>query len=596
MKYTTNLVVLILIVVNACSALVGEETPVVYVDGEPAIAANLYTRAYHNVSADEEGGGPLTSERARGLLDDIIIADVLVREAEAAGYADEEDFVKEMESFSEQTLNLALDEWSGRQVEVTDDEIRTMYEKNLNQRTYSVIYGPRRDRIEEALAKLDAGEAFTDVAAEYSADPSAAETGGKSDAPLPYAGDVYTEALYALEKPGDITGVLTNDFKNVYIILKMEGEVPAEPVEYEDVREDYERNIRFRKAADFLNERLDSYVEEKGLDYNEEVYDALLTTPFTESGGQYSGKDEILVSVDGIDVGFDEVYNILPMYLRSSPEDLDAYEEENNVYFDETLDAAIKLTLRNKIRISYARSIGLDQTPEFKLDYYRKKGDELVSEYYDRVFVPSVFNPTQAELEAYYDENKASFGNPERMKTAYVCAYDEEKIRTWRDAVAAGGDFKTEVYDKWGDYINGIPEEEKESRKPKDSLNLGTYVYKDPERRPTTYSVNSAVLDLLDREVYEYGVGETSPVIAMDDGRYLFFQNVDYTPYSDKPFEDVEGQIRTKLENDVMMKPETDEKLQEWFDKTVAKHKVKVDKGVFKALYKQLSAEEHADE
>lgn len=596
MKYTVNLVALILIVVNGCSAFVNEETPVVYVDGEPAIAANLYTRAYHNVSADEESSGPLTFERARELLDDIIVADVLVREAEAAGYADEENFVDEMESFSERTLNVALDEWSRRQVEVTDDEIRSMYEKNLNQRTYSVIYGPRRDRIEEALAKLDAGEAFAEVAAEYSADPNAAETGGKSDVPLPYSGDVYTEALYALEEPGDITGVLTNDFKNVYVILKMEGEVPAEPVEYEDVREDYERNIRFRKANDFLNVQLDSYAEEQGVNYNEEIYGAFLTTPYTESGEQYSGKDKILVSVAGIDVGFDEVYDILPMYLRSSPEDLDEYETENSPYYGETLDAVIKITLRNKVRIPYARAVGLDQTPEYKLDYYRKKGDELVSEYYERVFVPSVFNPTQAELEAYYNEHKTSFGNPERMKTAYVCAYDEETVRAWRDAVAAGGDFQSEVYDKWSDYINGIPEEERESRKPRDSINLGTYVYKDPERKPATYSVNSVILDLIDREVYKYGVGETSPVIAMDDGRYLFFQNVDYTPYSDKPFEDVEDQIRTKLENDIMMRPETDEKLREWFDKIVAKHKVNVDEGVFEALYEQLLAEEHADE
>jgi hypothetical protein len=596
MKHTISLVALILIIVNGCSALVDEETPVVYVDGEPAIAANLYTRAYRNVSADEEGGGPLTFERARELLDDIIVADVLVREAEAAGYANEEDFVNEMESFSERTLNTALDEWSRGQVEVTDDEIRSMYEKNLNQRTYSFIYGPRRDRIEEALAKLDAGEAFADVAAEYSVNPDAAETGGKSDTPLPYSGDVYTEALYALEKPGDLTGVLTNDYKNVYVILKMEGEVTAEPVEYEDAREDYERNILFRKAADFLNARLDSYIEEKGLHYNEKVYDALLTTPYAELGEQYSGKDEILVSVAGIDVVFDEAYNMLPMFLSMSPEDLDDYKAESMAYFEETLDVIIKSTLRNKARIPYARAIGLDQTPEFKLDYYRKKGDELVSEYYERVFVPSVFNPTQAELEAYYNEHITSFGNPERMKTAYVCAYDEETVRTWRDAVAAGGDFQTEVYDKWGDYINGIPEEMKESRKPRDSLNLGVYVYKDPERKPPTYSVNSAILDLLDREVYKYGVGETSPVIPMDDGRYLFFKNVDYTPYSDKPFEDVEDKIRTELQNGVMRKPETDEKLREWFDKMVAKHKVKVDKDVFGALYEQLSAEEHEDE
>jgi hypothetical protein len=596
MRTTISLVVLMPILIGGCSTIVHEETPIVYIDREPALAANLYARAYRNVSADEAAGGPLTFERARELLDDVIVADVLVREAEVAGYADEESFVNKMEGFSERTLNPALDEWSRGQVEVAEEEVRLMYEINLNQRTYSVIYGPRRDRIEEARTKLDAGEAFAEIAAEYSIDPSAAETGGKSENPLPYSGDVFTEALYALESPGDITNVLTDDYKTVYVILKIEEEAPVEPIEYEEVRDDYERRIRFRKAADFLNAELDSYIKEKGLHYNEKIYDAFLTMPSMELGEEYSGKNEILVSVPGADVLFDEVYDILPMYLRMPAEELDDYKAVSPGYFKGTLDAIIRSTLRNKVRISYARAIGLDQTPQFKLDYYRKKGDMLVSEYYEKVFVPTVFDPTEAELEVYYNEHKTLFGNAERMKTAYVAAYDEERVGAWRDAVVAGGDFQIAVYDKWGDYINEITEEERASRKPRDSINLGVYVYKDPERKPTTISVNSEILDLLDQEVYKYRVGETSPVIPMEDGRYLFFHNIDYTPYSDKPFEKVDDQVRLEFQNDVLSRPETDEKLREWFDSMVAKHKIKVEEDVFRALYIQLSTEERGDE
>jgi hypothetical protein len=596
MRTTISLVVLITVIIGGCSTLVHEETPIVYIDREPALTANLFARAYRNVSADEKGGGPLTFGRARELLDDVIVADVLVREAEAAGYADEEDFVKKMDSFSERELNSALDEWSRGQVEVTDDEIRLMYEINLKQRTYSVIYGPRRDRIEEALAKLDAGEAFADVAAEYSTDPAAAETGGGSEIPLPYKGDVFTGGLYALETPGDVTPVLTNEFRTVFVLLRFDEETPAEPVALEEMEAEYERSILFRKAGDFLNAELDSYIAANGPYLNDVVYDAFFTVPFRELGEKYSGKEETLVSAAGRDVLFDEVYEALSTYLHMSGEEMDGYKKECPEYFGETLDAVIQVLLRNKLRTVYARAISLDQTPEFRLDYYRRKGDILVSEYYERVFVPTVFDPTEEELEAYYRGHKTLFGKPERMKAAYVAAYDEEKVRAWRDMVASGGDFETEVYDKWRDYMGEMTKEEIAARNPKDSVNTGTYIYRDPDQKPITISVSSEISDLLEREAFKYGVGETSPVIAMEDGRYLFFQNVDYFPYADKPFEKVKDEVRLEFQNEVLGNPETDEMLVEWFNGLVEKHEIEINESVFKALYKQLSAEERGNE
>jgi foldase protein PrsA len=134
-----------------------------------------------------------------------------------------------MERFSERALFTALDEWAAEQVEVTEEEIRVMYDFNEDQRLYSVIFGFRRDRIEEAKAKLDSGGPFADVAAEYTEDPMVEETGGKSEVPMPYIGDVFTEALYGLENIGDVTDVLTNDVKSVFVILKYDGHADGEP-------------------------------------------------------------------------------------------------------------------------------------------------------------------------------------------------------------------------------------------------------------------------------------------------------------------------------------------------------------------------------
>ena len=579
----------------AYTAAFDEETLLVSIDGEPAVYANLYARAYRNVSADENEGSPLTYERAGDLLDDVIKADVLVRKAEAAGYAEEENFINDMKVFSERTLRIALDEWSRGRVDVPEEDVRRMYELNLSKRMYSAIYGPRRDRIEEAAANLEAGEPCAEVAAEYSDDPAAAENGGKVDRPLTYTGDVFTDALYALENPGDLTDVLTDDTKTIYVILKLEEVVPAEPVEYEDVAGNYEEQIRYQKTVDLLNTELDAFLTEIGAEYNDEVYGAILTMPYEELGETYSGEAVNIVSANGAEITFDEFYVAIPMYIRMPAEASDEYKTEQPEYFKEVVDAVLRTLLRDKLRPAYAEKVGLDKTPGYKMDYYREKGNLLVTKYYEEVFVPMVFDPTEGELAAYYSEHITDYGNPERMKTAYVAAYDEDKVTGWRNLIAAGEDFGT-VYEEWREYLAGLTDEEKNTRDPDDTISQGTEFYKDPEKQPTPLFRTAALDEFLREEVFKYNEGEISPVIGLDDGRYLFLLNIEHTPYSDRPYEDVADAVRFNFRNEVIGAPATDEELQEWFTELVAEHKVEIRDDVFRELYEELSAGEHEDE
>jgi hypothetical protein len=293
------------------------------------------------------------------------------------------------------------------------------------------------------------------------------------------------------------------------------------------------------------------------------LYDAIFTTPYEELSEEHSEEDVVLASVAGVDFMFNEFYGVLPMFLRMEPE---AAEDRR-----------------------------LDQTPDFKLEYYRKKGDLLVSDLFEGVFVPTVCDPTEEEIKAYYEGHKGDFGRPEKMKVAYVAAYDEEKVRNWRELVAAGEDFAI-VGGEYDDYIAGLTDEEKTARDPMDSINPGMYIYRDPDRKTPFPSVGSAISGLLEKEVYNYGVGDTSPVVPLEDGRYLFFHNVEHIPYSDKPYKEVTEEVCTAYQNEVMGSPGTDEKLQDWFAGLRAKHEIDVDEAAFKKLYKQLSAEEWEDE
>ncbi|MBX3619944.1 MAG: SurA N-terminal domain-containing protein [Rhizobacter sp.] len=119
-----------------------------------------------------------------------------------------------------------------------------------------------RAKAEALLAELTKAPAtFAEVARKNSQDPSSAEKGGDTDLFIA-RGDTekpYEDALFALKKPGELSGVV--DTKEGFYILQLKGTRGGETRSYESVRADIEQERKkqlaqseyAKAAADFSN-------------------------------------------------------------------------------------------------------------------------------------------------------------------------------------------------------------------------------------------------------------------------------------------------------------------------------------------------------
>ena len=88
---------------------------------------------------------------------------------------------------------------------------------------------------EALLERVKAGEAFDELAHKYSDDPGSAAKGGDLGL-LPKGKTVkeFEEALFALKKPGDVSGIRSTQFG--YHIIRLEEAKPVVTLPYEEVK------------------------------------------------------------------------------------------------------------------------------------------------------------------------------------------------------------------------------------------------------------------------------------------------------------------------------------------------------------------------
>lgn len=199
---------------------------------------------------------------------------------------------------------IGLDDFMG-DVEVDDSELNAAYDdyvlglKAQERRRASHVLVEISDdrseqdakvRIEEALAKLNSGASFEDVANEYSDDIATAASGGDLD----FAGrglydTAFEDALFALKQDGDMTPVVKSEFG--FHIIKLTGVESPEIVSFPDKKAELLASLKAEHAKMKLDEAADDIgrkaYESGDLQFISESYDKPVQTTafFTQRGG-----------------------------------------------------------------------------------------------------------------------------------------------------------------------------------------------------------------------------------------------------------------------------------------------------------------------
>lgn len=143
-------------------------------------------------------------------------------------------------------------------IEVSDAQIEEYYQNNMNnyqtdeERRASHIlfeFGDDESQASEILGRVQAGEDFSELAKQYSADTVSAEQGGDLDWFGKGVMDpAFETAVFALENVGDTTDVVRSEFG--LHIIKLTDIKPQEVVSLADAREDVISTLKQNGASE----------------------------------------------------------------------------------------------------------------------------------------------------------------------------------------------------------------------------------------------------------------------------------------------------------------------------------------------------------
>ncbi|OOE50938.1 peptidylprolyl isomerase [Salinivibrio kushneri] len=146
------------------------------------------------------------------------------------------------------------------EVQISDDAIATYYQENQSQYgsqerrkvSHILIEGTgdeAKAKAQQALERLNQGDAFSALAKEMSDDTFSAEQGGSLDWIEPSVMDpAFEKAAYALSEKGDISGLVQSDFG--YHIIRLDDIDPADVTPLAEVKDDIRSELQQARAAD----------------------------------------------------------------------------------------------------------------------------------------------------------------------------------------------------------------------------------------------------------------------------------------------------------------------------------------------------------
>jgi len=567
---------------------------VAVVDGEYEIAAADVE--YYVQRAAGAGGWPAgvdVDAVARELLDAAVLGKILELEAERRGYHEDPYVKEELAAIRSRTLRDYMRRGIDENVVVTEAEVLDFFEKSRKRRMYSFIQADEPGRAREAHAALEAGRPWDEVVAEYSTFAAYAGEGGKWDVPMEYAADETSKALFDLEV-GEYTGVVEGADGLSWFIYRADRVVHGFDESYDEARPRVRALLASRKGAERFRELARAWRKTAPIERNDELWRAIFSTPFAELTNDYGGKGLVLSGVGGIPVYFDSVLATVEKFIYLPPEEVDRMRETKAERYERIWNNFVRDSEDQALLEYGALQEGVDRLPTFRREMALRRGDLLINKVYQEELLPTIAQPTDAEIGAYYEAHKDDFLVPERVEVYLVAMPERGELARFYEEVEAGADLvvtaearnraRAAAREELYELPPPAPPEKQEW--------LGVVAIAADAALPNAPPDPPFAGELRPRVFPFEELHVVSEPFLLRDGRWAFCEPIYYQPATQRGLDDAEVAYfcRKGVFEETVRSPEVSAAADEWLKSLRARHDVAVDEAAFARVVARLRA------
>jgi parvulin-like peptidyl-prolyl isomerase len=155
--------------------------------------------------------------------------------------------------------SVALKKLVGAKVEVTDEELQKGFESNYGERVevQAIVFSDQRQaqRVWELARNNNTEPFFSDLAQQYSVEPSSRSNGGKVPPIRRYGGSPIVEQEAFKLKPGELSGIVA--VEGQFIILRCLGRTKPVQTDFNAVRGELIKDIQEKKLRLLMTKEFD---------------------------------------------------------------------------------------------------------------------------------------------------------------------------------------------------------------------------------------------------------------------------------------------------------------------------------------------------
>lgn len=520
----------------------GEDLVLATVDGEPAVTFEDLSYYLGRVRPPAEAR--VTAAEVEALVETLVNADVILREAEARGYADEQEFKNDVDGYRHARLRERMREALVAENAVTESDLRAYYEKDSKWRKYAIMETKNRAEAEAAHRELRGGEPWPDVVRAYSLREETREKAGVSPAPLVYDGMPASEAVFATPV-GEYTAPVPANDGIRWHIYRVDKVVHGRTDTFEEARPQLRNTVAPLRgcllAADLASELRGSVPIRR----NGEMWNALQGEPFAEFHAAWGTAEVTASDVGGVAVTGEELCNLIGNYFFAPDEGVEGRREKDPDDFAYVTDLLLR-KLEDEALLEYeALRRGLDRDADTRREFADYRAELLTDRFITREFVAKLPPVTAEDCAAYYEAHPEEFVVPEKVEVYLVALPDREKLRALYAEVAAGGD----VVNINEAYNEALGKRLMDMYEPPPVLPPGQQEWRGVvtvTKEPGAEGPDGPFAEELRPRLFPFdaeGLRKLSDVFQLRDGRGAFYEPLFYQPRAQKKL-DNDGTIR----------------------------------------------------